>query len=102
MPKRAQHFHIKPFRVIGMRHGVNAVDILRLNHRRLADIAKQADFLFLTFRYRAVAAAQQNIRLNTDGTQFLHRVLRRLGFHFTGRGYIGQKREMHEDGVPTR
>ena len=88
--KRTQHFHIQPFSVIGMRHGVNAIDVLRLNHRAFAHITKQADFPFFAFRNRPVAATQQNIRLNTDGAQFLHRMLRRLGFHLARSGDIGQ------------
>ena len=100
--KRSQNFRIEPFRMISVRHGINAVDILCFNNRAFTHITKQADFALLTFRYGAVAAAQENIRLNTDGAQLFHRVLSRLGFHLARSRNVGQQRQMHKNRLETR
>ena len=47
----------------------------------------------------AIAAADQDVRLNSDAEQFLDAVLSRLRFQFAGRRNEGHQREMHEDDV---
>ena len=42
------------------------------------------------------AATKQNMRRNADRAQFFDTMLGRLGFHFTGNRYIGQKRRVNE------
>ena len=81
--------------MIGLRHGINRINILRHNDGAFAHITKQRDFAFLAFGYRAITTAQQNIRLNTDGAQFLNRVLRRFGLHLSRRRNIRQQSQVN-------
>ena len=100
--KRGQHFAVKPGLVIGLRHIVNRADVAGLDHGALAHVAEQAELAALVARHRAIRAAQQNIRLDADGAQLFHRMLRRLGLQFPGGGNVGQQRQMHVDAAPAR
>ncbi len=79
-----QHFGIQALGRIGFRHGVDVVDVARLDHRAFADVAEQRQLAPLALRDRPVGAAQQDIGLDADRPQFLDRVLGRLGLKFAG------------------
>src|SRR5262249_36449922 len=83
-------------------HRVDVVDIERLDHCALAYIAEQAELAPLLLRDRAIRTTEQNVRLNTDRTQFLYRVLRGLGLEFACAGDERQQCEMDVDGVIAR
>src|SRR5437773_3536501 len=46
-----------------------------------------------------IAAAKQNVRLNSDAQHFLYAVLRRLGFQLAGSGDEGHEGDVHKQGV---
>ena len=62
-------------------------------------VAEQRDFFLHVLGNRAVAAAQQNVGLDTDGPQFLHAVLRRFGLELLRRADPGDQRDVHETRV---
>src|SRR5262249_1275064 len=82
-PESGQHFGIQALRRIGLGHRVDIVDVPGLDQRAFGDIAKQRQLAPFAFRDRAIGAAEQNIRLDADRSQFLDRVLRRLGLELT-------------------
>ena len=47
----------------------------------------------------AVAAAEENVRLNADAEHLFDAVLRGLGFQFAGRGDEGNERYVDKEGV---
>ena len=75
---------------------VDAVDVDGGNYRAFLDVGEQRNLAPLGRRQRPVGPAQQDIRLDTDGAQFLDRVLRRLGLDLAGGGDIGHQRQVHE------
>ena len=82
--ERGQHLVVEAGGVIGLRHGVDVVDVARLDHGAFAHVAEQAELAPLFLRDLAVGAAQQDVRLDADRTQFLHRMLGRLCLQFAG------------------
>ena len=95
----AQDFAVQPLFVVAQRHAVDAVDVQRLDHRALIEVAEQRDFGALVFRDLAVGAAEQNIRVNAHGLQFFDRVLGWLGLQLTGCRDEGHQRQMQEQGA---
>ncbi len=93
------HNVIQPFFMQHLRNSVNSVGILRGDHRPRFDIGEQGNLAPFIFGQRPIGAAQQHIRLDTDGTQFFHRMLRGLGFDFPGSGNIGQQGQMHVEHI---
>src|SRR5579859_994 len=87
---------VEAFLVIGDRHLVDRVDVERLDHPLLADVAEQRDLLALAQRDLAVAAAQQHVRLDAEAEQFLDRMLGRLGLEFARGRDIGHEGQVHE------
>ncbi len=85
--------------MIGLGHGVDVVDVERLDHRAFAHVAEQAELAPLLLRDRAVGAAQQDVGLDADRPQLFHRVLGRLGLELTGAGDERQQREVDIDRV---
>ena len=83
-PEGGQHFAVEAGLVIGLRHGIDVVGVARLDHRVLAHIAEQAELAALLARDRPVGAAQQDVGLDADRAQLLHRVLGRLGLELAG------------------
>ncbi len=81
------------------RHGINRVYILHGNHAGFGHVAEQRDFLLQVFGNVPVAAAQQNIRLNSDPQHLFDTVLRRLGFQFAGRRDKRHQRYVHKQRV---
>jgi hypothetical protein len=59
----------------------------------------QNSAIFQVAIQRAIAAAQQNIGLDSDAEQFLNAVLRRLGLQFPGGVDERNQGQMDEDNV---
>ena len=97
-PEMPHHFAIQPLIMVRQRHFVNITDIARKHHRRLADVTKQANFPPLLIGQWVFGTTEQDIRLNTDRLQFLHRMLCRFGFQLSSRGDIGNQRDMQKTG----
>ena len=98
-PKMAHHLGVQPLRMIGQRHLIDVVHIHAKDHRGRADVAEQSDLSALFLWKRLLGAAQQDVRLDTDRLQFLHRMLRRLCLQFAGRGDVRDQRDMQETGL---
>ena len=79
-----------------LRNSVDTVHIHRRDDRAFVHIGEQGHLAALGRRQGAVGTAQENIRLDTDGAQFLYRVLGRLGLDLAGNGDIGNQRQVHE------
>ena len=111
--------HVAPFGQVGWRHFQaqlvdddivepfsvqqhrDLVDIVRVNgrdNRAFLDVGEQRDFAPLFIRQRMFAAAQQNVRLNTDAAQLLDRMLRWLGLDFAATDHRHQC-QMHVDAI---
>ncbi len=97
-----QHFGVHALAVIVDRHGVDVFRIQRLDDGRFADIAEQADLAAFLARDLLLAAAQQDVGLDTDRSQFLDAVLGRLGLHLAGRLDEGQEGQVDKAGVAAR
>ena len=97
-----QQFAVQPFLVIGHRHIVDVRDVERLDHGRFAHVAEQRELASLFLRDRPVRADQQDVGGDADRTQFLDRVLRRLGLQLAGRRYPWHQREVDVDRVVAR
>ena len=65
-----QHLAVETAGVIGLGHGVDIVDVARLDHGAFAHVAEQRELAPLALRNRPVGAAQQNVGLDADGAQF--------------------------------
>src|SRR6185437_3571999 len=91
------HLAVETFEVIGVGHVIDGVDVDRLNDAGFAHIAEQRDLAALAFRQRAVAATEQNVRLDAEAEQLLDRMLRRLGLGLARGGYVGHQRQMDEE-----
>ena len=65
----------------------------------LGDVAEQRDLGLQLGAERAIAAANQNVRLNSDAQHFLHAVLRGLGLQLAGGGDERHEREVREDDI---
>ena len=79
-----QEFGVEAGQMVGDRRLVDRLQVARFDHRAFADVAEQRDLLLFIFRDRAIAAAEQDVRLNADRAQFFHRMLRRLCLHLAG------------------
>ncbi len=97
-----QHLGVEAFGRIGLRHGVDVVDVARLDHGAFAHVAEQRELAPLLLGDRPVGAAQQDVRLDADREQFLDRVLRRLGLQLARARDVGHQREMDVDRVVAR
>ncbi len=85
--------------VIGERHTIDRVEVERGDHPLRRHVAEQADLAPVVLGNRMRGAAQQDIRLDADGPQLLHRMLRRLGLQLPRRIDIGHQRQMDEGRV---
>ena len=74
---------------------VQIVSVVGRDNRLFLHIGEQRNFLALLLRQRLLGAAHQNVRLYTDRTQFLDRVLRRLGLDLRRRRDVGHQRQVH-------
>jgi hypothetical protein len=82
--------------VIRDRDLIDGVDVQRLDHALRPDIAEQRDLAARIGGDLAIAAAQQDVRLDADRKQLLHRVLRRLRLEFAGGGNPRHQSEVNE------
>ena len=80
-------------------HFVDGVYVPHADYTPTWHVGEQADFVFFVVGYFAVGAAQQRIGLDTNFAQFLHGVLRRLGFEFACSGNPRQVSEVHKSAV---
>ena len=85
----------------GQGYFVNVFDILRGNHRLGRDIAEEGDLLLDVFGEKTIGSTQHYVRLNTDLTKLLDRVLSRLGLQLSGSLHVGHQGEVDEHGVLT-
>src|SRR5262245_9779474 len=78
---------------------VDPFDVGRVDDGLLRDVAEERNLGLHLGGQLAVAAAEQYVRLNPDGQQFLDRMLRRLGLQLARGGDEGHQRQVYESGV---
>ena len=100
--ERRQHLVVEAGGVVGLGHRVDIVDVARLDHRAFAHVAEQPELAPLFLRDRPVGAAQQDVRLDADRTQFLDRMLGRFCLQLAGARDERQQRQMDVDDVVAR
>src|ERR1700691_2317982 len=93
------HLAVEAVGVIGHRHLVDGVDVERGDDALFPQVAKLGDLFARAFGNFAVAATQENIRLDAQGQQLLGRMRGRFGFQFAGRGDERHQRQMHVHGA---
>ena len=74
---------------------VDVVGVDRGDDRALLDVGEQRDLAALLLGQRVLAAAQQDVRLDADAAQLLHRVLRRLGLDLARAADDRHQRQVH-------
>ncbi len=82
--QQAENLFVEAFG--GERHGdfVNIFHVGSGDDAGFGHVAEKRDFRFQIGGKLAIAAANQNVGLNTDAEKFFHAVLRGLGFQFAG------------------
>src|SRR3984957_6685148 len=100
--ERRQYLIVEGGGMIGLRHGVDVIDVARLDHGGLTHIAEQAELAALFLWNRAIGTAEQDIRLDADRTQLLDRMLGRFGLQLAGAWNERQQRQMDIDRMVTR
>ena len=78
---------------------VDGVEVLEGDHRPLLDVCEQRDLAPRGLRDRLFGAAHQDVRLQSDGSHLLDRVLRRLCLGLAGRAQVGHQRQVNEKGA---
>src|SRR5262245_23253582 len=78
---------------------VDRFDVGRVDHGLLRDVAEERNLGLNLGGQFAVAAAEQDVGLNSDGQQLLDRMLRRFGLQLARSGDEGHQRQMDEGGV---
>ncbi len=94
-----QNFGVEFFSFQLHGNGIDGVHILHGDDAGFRDVAEQRDFLFQIFGNVAVAAAKQNVRLDSDAQHFFYAVLRGLGFQLAGGGDEGHEGDVHEQSI---
>ena len=79
------------------RHTVDAGRIAQRDDGPLLDVGEERDLALRAGVHLMLGAAQQNVRLQADGTHLLNGVLGRLGLHLAGSGDVGHQRQVHEE-----
>ena len=92
-----QNLAVEAGRVVERRHVIDRTRVVRLDHRTFPHVAEERELAPLVARNLAVRAAEQDVRLDADRTQFLDRMLGRLGLELARGRDEGQKREMDVD-----
>src|SRR5439155_6254257 len=87
---------IEAFGMVGAGHRIDRIDIQRWNDPALPQIAEQGDLLARGRGNRALAAAQQDVRLNAEAEQLLRGLLGRLALQLSRRGYPWLHCQMHK------
>ena len=98
-PEDFQQLGIQAHLVISDGHAIDGVQIQRRDHPVGGQVAEQTDLAALLIRDGMGSAAEQNVRLNADGAQFLDAVLGGLGLELPRRFDIGHQGEMDEGGL---
>src|SRR5690554_1520852 len=93
------HIVVQALGVEDTGNAVDGVGIRQADHRTLFDVGEQGDLAAGSQIDRMIGAAHQYVRLQTDGAQFLDRVLGRLGLGFAGGGDEGHQSQVHEHGA---
>jgi hypothetical protein len=65
----------------------------------LGDVGEQGDLLALRLAQLDFGPAHQHVRLDADGPQFLHGMLRGLGLDLVGGAQEGHQGQVHEHGI---
>ena len=86
-----EHFAAKPFLLQGQGHCINAVGIEGRDDGPGRHPTEPSDLPLHLLADGAVTAADQHIRLDADGAQFLHRMLGGLGLEFARGADEGQQ-----------
>ncbi len=94
-----QDLRVEAFAAEFYRDGINGVDVFHGNDAGFGDVAEEGDFFLEVGGNVAVAAAEQNVGLNTDAEHFLDAVLSGLGFQFAGGGDEGHQCDVDEERV---
>src|SRR5580658_3038732 len=94
-----QDLRIEAFAAEFDRDGVNGVHVFHGNDAGFGDVAEEGDFFLEVGGDVAIAAAKQNVGLNTDAEHFLDAVLGGLGFQFAGGRDEGNERDVNEKRV---
>ncbi len=97
--ERIEHRLIQPLAVIGERRLVDRAEVVSGHDRLFAHVAEQRDLLAFLVGDRLLRAADEDIRRDADGLQFLDAVLRRFGLEFTRRRQPGQEGQVHENAL---
>src|SRR6266545_4672825 len=90
---------VEPLAVERERHLVDRGDVERGEHRRGVHVAEERDLVLHLPRDLAVGAAEQDVRLDADLPQLLHRVLRRLRLELSRGGDVRHEREVDVERV---
>ena len=78
---------------------INIIGIKLLDNRLTVNITEQRNLVDSTLIQLNIAAADNNVRLNTQAAQSFYAVLYRLGFDLTGQIKIRHQRHMDEQRV---
>ena len=92
----AEDFAVHAGGVVGERDLVDRADVECRDDGFEADVAEIGDLAALAVWDRAVAAAEQHLRLDADVLEFLDRVLGGLGLELAGARDPGDEREVEE------
>src|SRR5690606_27915917 len=84
--------------VIADRRGVDGGYVQRRDDAGFPDVAEERDLAARVARDLAVGTAEEDVRLDAEAQQFLHRMLCRLGLQLAGRRNPGDQRQVHEQG----
>jgi len=98
-PQQPQNLRIQALFAEFPGHSIDGVHVFHGNHARFRNVAEQRDLLFQFRGDVAIAAAKENVRLNSDAQHFLHAVLRGLGFQFARRGDERDQRDVDKERV---
>jgi hypothetical protein len=81
------------------RNFVDALDVLGGDDRLNVHVAEQRDLFLHLLRDGTFAAAQQDIRLDTDGAQLFHAMLRRFGLELLRGRDPGNQRDVNKQRI---
>ena len=96
-PEPLHHQVVEPLLVEHAGDPVDTVGVVAVDHRALGHVGEQGDLAPFTAGEDTLGPAEQDVRLDADRAQLLHRMLRRLRLQLTGGADIGHQREMNED-----
>src|SRR6266849_2918494 len=91
---------VEPLARESQRYLVDELDVECGDDRLFLDVAEERDLLLHVFGNHALGAAQQDVGLDADLAQLLHRVLRRLRLQLLARFDVRYECEVNVDRVP--